>query len=173
MSRDALSSLRHLGGPTSPVAGHLLVTGTNHRTSNLDMRERLLRKASYASLRKAGGPRPPWSDFILLTTCNRVEVYALTEDPQRGAETVRRALGVSENEQILYSMEDRDAAAHLLRVASGLDSVAEGEEQVTAQIRNAALQRPTWTSPRSSLADFFLHAARIASQVRRIAGVNP
>jgi glutamyl-tRNA reductase len=80
---------------------------------------------------------------------------------------------VSSDEDFLYVMEDRDAAAHLLRVASGLDSVAEGEEQVTAQIRNAALQRPTWTSPRSSLADFFLHAARIASQVRRIAGVNP
>jgi len=173
MSRDALSSLRHLGVPTSPVAGHLLVTGTNHRTSNLDMRERLLRKASYASLRKAGGPRPPWSDFILLTTCNRVEVYALTEDPQRGAETVRRALGVSENEQILYSMEDRDAAAHLLRVASGLDSVAEGEEQVTAQVRKAASERPTRTAQGGRLADFFLLAARMASQLRRIAGVNP
>src|SRR5207245_4876197 len=106
------------------VARHPLVTGTNHGTSSLDVRERLLGKASYASLRKAGGRTSPWSDLVLLTTCNRVEVYTLTEAPRRACEAVLRALGVSEDEHLLYVLEDRDAASHLLRVASGLDSQA-------------------------------------------------
>jgi len=173
MNREALRSPRQPQGPTSRVAAHLLVVGTNHRTSSLDARERLLRKASYASLRRSGGRRPPWSDLVLLTTCNRVEVYALTEAPHRAAETIRGVLGVTEDEPILYVLEERDAAAHLIRVASGLDSLAEGEEQVTAQVRNAPLQRPTRTSRGGLLADLFLHAARVAPQVRRIAGATP
>ena len=131
-----------------------------------------MRKASYSSLRKAGGSRPPWSDLILLTTCNRIEVYTLTENSHRAAETVRRAFGLSKDDQTLYVLEDRDAVAHLIRVASGLDSLAEGEDQVTEQVRNAPSKRPTQTSPRSPLPDFFRHAARVASQVRRIAGVT-
>jgi len=172
MSREALSSTDHPDRVTSPVAACLLLIGANHRTSSLDVRERLLGKASYALLRTAGGRNSPWSDLVLLTTCNRVEVYALTEAPQRASETVHRALGVSEDEQLLYVLEDRDAAAHLLRVASGLDSLAEGEEQVAAQVRNAPRQRPAPVPPRGLLADFFLHAARSASQIRRIAGVS-
>lgn len=172
MDREALRSPHYLQGLTSSVAAHLLVIGTNHRTSSLDARERLLRKASYASLRKAGGHRPPWSDLVLLTTCNRVEVYALTEAPQRAAETVRRALGVAEDEPILYVLEDFDAAAHLIRVASGLDSLAEGEDQVTTQVRNAPLRRSTRASPHGPLPDLFHHAARIAPQVRRSAGAT-
>src|SRR2546428_94920 len=148
MNRESPLSPRRSDVPTRAAATHLLVIGTNHRSSRLEARERLLRKASYASLRKAGGPRPPWSDVVLLTTCNRIEVYALTEDPARAAELVRKTLGVSLDERMLYVLEDRDAAAHLIRVASGLDSLAEGEEQVTAQVRSAPSRRPTRASER-------------------------
>jgi len=109
---------------------------------------------------------------VLLTTCNRIEIYALTDTPRRAAETVRSALRAPKDEPTLYVLEDRDAAAHLLRVASGLDSLAEGEGQVTEQVRNAPSKRPTRTSTRSPLADVFRHAARIASQVRRIAAAT-
>ena len=172
MNRESPLSPGRSDVPTRTAATHLLVVGTNHRTSSLDTRERLVRKASYASLRKAGGPRPPWSDLVLLTTCNRVEVYTLTEDPARVTEVVRRTLGVSLDEPMLYVLEDRDAAAHLIRVASGLDSLAEGEEQVTAQVRSAPSRRPTRTSVRP-LAGVFLQAARVAPSIRTIAGINP
>src|SRR5712692_11604314 len=165
MNREAPTFPHRSDGPTLTAVAHLLVIGTNHRTSSLDTRERSLRKASYSSLRMAGGRRPPWSDLVLLTTCNRVEVYALTEAPDQAAETVRRALGVAEDEPILYVLEDFDAAAHLIRVASGLDSLAEGEEQVTTQVRNAPLRRSARTSPHGPLPDLFHHAARIAPQV--------
>src|SRR5947209_20375444 len=102
MSREALSSPGPSDGVTPPVALHLLVIGTNHRTSSLDVRERLLGKASYASLRKAGGRTSPWSDLVLLTTCNRVEVYTFTEAPRRTCEAVLRALDISERSPLIY-----------------------------------------------------------------------
>ena len=164
---------RRVDGFGSSVSHHFLVVGANHRTSSLETRESLLRKVSYASLGKAGGPCPPWSDLVLLSTCNRIEIYAITETPHRSADAVRRVLGVSKDGPTLYVLEDRDAAAHLIRVASGLDSLAEGEEQVTAQVRNAPVDRPAGTSPRGPLADLFRLASQIAPQVRRIAGVTP
>ena len=173
MNRKLRPSPYRSDGRVPTAATHLVVIGTNHRTSSLDARERLLRKASYASLRKTSGRRRPWSDLVLLTTCNRIEVYALTEAPARAAEVVRKALGVSLDDPMLYVLEDRDAAAHLIRVASGLDSLAEGEEQVTEQVRNAPSQRPIRSPGRSPLAGVFFQAARIASSIRTIAGVPP
>ncbi len=173
MNREAPTFPHRSDGPTLTAAAHLLVIGTNHRTSSLDTRERILRKASYASLRMAGGRRPPWSDLVLLTTCNRVEVYALTGAPARTAEVVRKTFGVSGDEPILYVLDDGDAAAHLIRVASGLDSLAEGEEQVTAQIRSAPSRRPTGIRANGPLDGVFLQAARIAPSIRAIAGFDP
>lgn len=173
MGLEARDSQRHPDGPASPSVAHLLLIGANHRTCTLDARERLLRRASYAPMRKAGGLRPPWSDLVLLTTCNRVEVYALTETPKLATETIHRALGVFEDERILYVLQDHDAAAHLLRVASGLDSLAEGEEQVTEQVRKAPSLKPSRTSPRGPMADLFLRAAQIAPRIRKIAGLHP
>lgn len=173
MGPEARRSQRHPDGSVSPAATRLLLVGANHRTCTLDARERLLRRASYASIRKTGGHRRPWSDFILLTTCNRVEVYALTETLEQATETIQKALGVSEDERTIYALQDHEAAAHLLRVASGLDSLAEGEEQVTEQVRKAPSQKPSRTSHRGPLADLFLRAARIAPRIRKIAGHHP
>ncbi len=173
MGLETIHSQRHPDSSVSSTAARFLLIGANHRTCTLDARERLLRRAAYAPMRRTGGPRPPWSDLVLLTTCNRVEVYALTETPKLASETIHRALGVSEDERTLYVLQDHDAAAHLLRVASGFDSLAEGEEQVTEQVRKAPSQRPSGTSPRGPLADLFLRAARIAPRIRRIAGLHP
>src|SRR3989442_13152115 len=101
MNREAPPCHHRSDGPTLTAAAHLLVIGTNHRTSSLDTRERLLRKASYASLRKAGGRRPPWSDLVLLTTCNRVDLYAVTEAPARPTEVFRKTFGLSGAERTL------------------------------------------------------------------------
>src|SRR3989442_15995611 len=95
MNREAPPCHHRSDGPTLTAAAHLLVIGTNHRTSSLDTRERLLRKATYAALRKAGGRRPPWSDLALLTTCNRIEGTAVTDAPTQTAAAVRKTFGVS------------------------------------------------------------------------------
>jgi len=173
MGLEAIHSLRHPDGSASSAAAHILLIGANHRTSALDARERLLRRASYGALLAKAGSRPPWSDLVLLTTCNRVEVYALTETPQLASEKIHRALGAPQNAQALYVLQDRDAAAHLLRVASGLDSIAEGEDQVTEQVRRAPSQKPSRSSPASPLSAVFLRAARVAPRIRKLAGVRP
>ena len=109
---------------------HLLLVGANHLTCSLTMREALLHRATYARIRKAGGPRPPWEDLLLLTTCNRIELYAVTRFSEETGRAICEVLDQPRHSRSLYVLEDDEAAEHLLRVASGLDSLAQGESQV-------------------------------------------
>ncbi len=151
---------------------HLLLVGANHRTCLLDKREALLRKATYPRMRKAGGPRPPWEDLLLLTTCNRIEIYAITGSPKEASEVIRKTLELPQGSPALYVLKDAEAAAHLFRVASGLDSLAQGENQVTAQVRRAPIGRPDAWGRDPLLASLFAQAARAAPRIRALAGLD-
>ncbi len=163
---------RVLAASSSAPARELVLVGANHRTCPLDLRERLLRRATYPALRRAGGAAPPWQDLVLLTTCNRIEVYALTSDPKEAVQSLRSALDVSGEPRLFYELSGAAAAAHLLRVASGLDSLAQGETQIAAQVRRApSLRPPSWRKS-SDLADLFEGAAHAAARVRRAADLG-
>lgn len=150
----------------------LVLVGANHRTCSLDERERLLRRATYGRLRRAGGLSPPWDDLVLLTTCNRIEVYAVTSRPEEAERTIRTTLGMPEDPRMLYTLAGTEAAAHLLRVASGLDSLAQGETQIAAQVRKAASQRPKSLPHSDDLAVLFDRAAHAAVRIRRAADLD-
>jgi glutamyl-tRNA reductase len=122
-----------------PVA----VVGASHRTAPIELRERLafgraeLPGALAALAGDAGG------EAVVLSTCNRTEVYLAAGE---GAEAVERAeamlaerLGAETGEagRWLYVRRDRDAAQHLFRVAAGLDSMIVGEPQIQGQVREA------------------------------------
>lgn len=156
----------------SPAGRELLLVGANHRTSSLEDRERLLRRATYARFRRAGRADPPWDDLLLLTTCNRIEMYAVTSRPNETVRLARSVLNVPEDTKILYTLKGVEAAAHLLRVASGFDSLAQGETQVVAQVRRAPSLRPKAWQRSDVLANLFEAAARSAVRVRRAADLG-
>ncbi len=160
---------------TASSAAHsaqLLLLGVNHRTASLDERERILRRATYARLRRAAGRDPPWDDLLLLTTCNRIEAYLVTSRVQEAARLVRSVLEVPDDSGVLYTLTEADAAAHLLRVAGGLDSLAQGETQIVAQVRRAPSQRPESWQRSEVLAGLFDAAARAAPRIRRSADLR-
>ena len=123
----------------------LIVVGANHRTAPIEVRERFAYATSQqgpalAQLRAAAGVR----EAALLSTCNRTEFYLVegdrTEDAGLAAAHVERALGArlgADASSHLYVRRDRDAAGHLFRVASGLDSMIVGEAQIQGQVRDA------------------------------------
>lgn len=160
------------GPPTGISCPRLILVGANHRTCPLDVREALVRRVTYAKLQRAGGRGLPWEDLILLSTCNRVEVYALTREPDRAEVAARTAFGRDVRPGTLYYLEDFQAAAHLFRVASGLDSVAQGERQVAEQVRRAPSIRPAALRRREGLATLFDRAAREAPRIRAFAGTD-
>ncbi len=159
--------------PARPAAGRqLLLVGANHRTSGVEERERLLRRATYARLNRASGRQPPWEDLVVLATCNRIEAYAVTTRPRRAAELLRIALGHDGTSKALYVLSGSEAARHLLRVASGLDSLAQGESQVAAQVRKAPSHRSRRARESDVLAVLFDRAADAAGRIRRAADLR-
>jgi glutamyl-tRNA reductase len=118
----------------------LTVVGINHRGASLDVRERIAFRQSEAvpmleALRDASGAR----EAVLLSTCNRTEVYAV-EDERDVAPHVWSALSARLQEDAAgygYVYRDRETVAHLFRVASGLDSMVLGEAQIHGQVREA------------------------------------
>jgi glutamyl-tRNA reductase len=111
----------------------LVLVGTSHRLSPVEVRERIafdLDGAARLAAELADG-----GEAVCLSTCNRTELYFSHPDPDEvealGADAL---LG---NEVELYRMRDEDAAMHLFRVAAGLDSLVPGEGEILGQVRDA------------------------------------
>jgi len=148
----------------------LLLFGVNHRTAGMDRRDALAfdETATLATLRALTGEGRV-SQALLLSTCNRTEVYAVAADAADAEAAVREEVQRSRGGDSLgpgdhrYELRGRDAARHLLRVAAGLDSMVLGEKQVLGQVKTAvALAREAEaTGPLlDRLAEAALHAGK-------------
>jgi glutamyl-tRNA reductase len=126
----------------------LLILGMNHRTAPVAIRERLAFADDEvpAALRRLKGAAPAIHEAALLSTCNRVEVVAVTQDLPRAAGETANFLAADRNveavafESALYRIEGRDAVRHLFRVGASLDSMVIGEPQILGQLKVAYAQ---------------------------------
>ena len=106
----------------------ILAYGINYRTAPIEVRERVAfpEEALNTALLEATRIIPSVSEAAILSTCNRTELY-LSLDPNE-EDAVRhwlastRDIGMGELASMAYSHWDQEAARHLIRVASGLDS---------------------------------------------------
>jgi glutamyl-tRNA reductase len=169
LSQVDVETATHDAGAHSRV--HLLVVGANHVTAPIGVRETLVRRATYDRMRYVGGSPPPWEDIVLLTTCNRIEAYAVTGSPGAAVQAICRALRLPADSDYLYLLEGEAAVDHLLRVATGLESMAQGEGQVLTQVRRAALSGPAPQVQESLLTSLFVRAVRSAQRIRAAAGL--
>jgi glutamyl-tRNA reductase len=158
--------------------------GLSHKTADVSLREklshiehRLLEQAS-----EIPGATPP-SDIVVLSTCNRVEIYAVSDEP--AFETLEQlilqnsALGQDEMERSMYTLTGMQVASHLLRVSAGLDSMVLGEPQILGQVTDAykqALSAGTVGKILSRLFQICIHAGkrvRTETQIGRYATSIP
>jgi glutamyl-tRNA reductase len=123
---------------------HLLLVGASHRTAPVELRERLdFCSRGLDRAVTALASRPSAAEAVVLSTCNRAELYIACDDPRAAFEDLLAFF--SEFQQLpaerirphLYSHVDEDAARHLFRVASGLDSLVVGEPQILGQVKEA------------------------------------
>ncbi|NUQ22277.1 MAG: glutamyl-tRNA reductase [Gemmatimonadaceae bacterium] len=145
----------------------LTVVGVSHRTAPLEVRERLVVNPSelshtLAETVAATGAR----EAVIVSTCNRTELYLAGGDESAVAGAmglIAKRVGESP-EGYTYVRRDREAAAHLFRVAAGLDSMILGEAQIQGQVRDA------WELGRAAsgivLNRLFQAALGVASRVR-------
>lgn len=131
----------------------LLAIGVSHKTAPVEVRERLALTEVRASdfMRDLHGAREVL-EVVALSTCNRTELYLVVDDPVEAESTVLGMLARKANIRpteltgTIYSHRNCEAARHLYRVSSGLESMIVGEDQIQGQVKHAyetALERDT------------------------------
>ena len=151
----------------------LLALGINHKTAPVALRERVtfspetLDKALESLL-----AQPMVQGGVVLSTCNRTELYLSVEEQDNLQEALIRWLcnyhGLNEEDlrKSLYWHQDNDAVSHLMRVASGLDSLVLGEPQILGQVKKAFADSSRGHLNVSELERMFQKSFSVAKRVR-------
>ncbi len=164
---------------------HILTVGLNHKTASVSLREKL----SFSSATLCAfldhldepGHNTAIRETTILSTCNRLEYYALTHHPDIAFREIVTQLSQTFNispaefEPHLYQLQDDAAIEHLMRVACGLDSLVLGEAQILGQVASAHQSAQAHGSSGKILGRLFdiaIHAGKRARTETNI-GVNP
>lgn len=147
----------------------LLITGLNHNTAPVEIRERLAFAADrLAAVLADLKTTPGIEEGFILSTCNRVEIAATVEREADLVEFLAHAhqMDAKVIREYLYQYEDRDAIRHLFRVASSLDSMVVGEPQILGQLKAAYETAKTSGAVNGFLDAVLTRAFSVAKRVR-------
>ena len=157
----------------------IICVGVNHRTAPLAVREKLAFDAAGArraldDLRK----RWPRGEFMIVSTCNRTEIYSARPvhghprtEQLRGWLADFHAIDPRQLADAAYCLADADAAAHLFAVASGLDSLVPGEDQIVGQLKEAFAAAVEAGAARAAIGELVQTALHTAKHVRSETGI--
>lgn len=158
----------------------LLALGINHKTASVEVRERVafVPEQMSEALNQAQ-QQGRLQEVAILSTCNRTELYCTTE--LSGTRQLLEWLGhyhglnPDELEQCSYAYWDEEAARHMMRVASGLDSLVLGEPQILGQLKSAHAVSQEQGVLSAELGRLFQQTFSVAKQVRTdtAIGENP
>lgn len=152
---------------------NIIVVGLSHKTASLEVREKVafspnLIETPLRTLVALDGI----IEGMIVSTCNRVEIYATTRDIAAGISRIKRFMAdyhhipLQDLEQHLYSHHSEAAIRHVFRVASSLDSMVVGEPQILGQIKAAYGYAAEYKSSGVVLNRFLRKAFSVAKRVR-------
>jgi glutamyl-tRNA reductase len=145
---------------TPDVSDRLLAVGVSHHHAPLEVRERLYLQDGHAAELAA-----ELGDAVVLSTCNRTEIYFAGGSPDAAQAELERRSGL-ELGSVLARWDDDEAVSHLFRVAAGLDSLVPGESQILGQVREAYDAARTAGATGPLLNRLFEEALRAGKRVR-------
>jgi glutamyl-tRNA reductase len=152
----------------------VLVVGCNHRSADLALLERLAVPTEEVPKALASLVRLPHvTEAAILSTCNRVEVYASVSRfhpglaELRGWFAERGDIHPQDLEELHYSYHDDRAAAHLFAVAGGIDSMVIGEQQIAVQVKASMEAARLEGTARRVLQRLFRQSIRVGRRIRR------
>ena len=159
----------------------LLCLGVDHRSAPTAVREALAfdgptRDAGLKMLHEAFSG----TEFVLLSTCNRVEVYAAADDEPALPDVGELTRQITEFHKLPHETvgshfiahHDEAVVGHLFRVASSLESLVLGEGQILGQVRDAYLSAQKRGTVGPTLHAMFQHALRVGKKVREETGMD-
>ncbi len=145
----------------------IIIIGTSFKTAKLAVRERIDKRRSSGS--EVLKHLPGVTEFAELVTCNRIELIFVTKDPDI-TEKAFFSWFVDTSPDSFYIQRDVGAIIHLFRVASGLDSMVLGEDQILSQVREAGIRARTARTSKGVLSSLFDIAGSVGRRAREPLG---
>jgi len=162
---DPLSIAQRLAGDSGPHSlPSIVLVGTSFKTAPIALRERALRELFGGAGNLLIANAPGVLESSVIETCNRIEVYASTVDPKATVSFIQASLGTDSGG--FYVKSGIEAVSHIFHVASGLDSVVLGEDQILQQVRDAGRSARVSGNARSTLSPLFDAAFNVGGRVR-------
>lgn len=158
----------------------ILLAGLSHKTAPLDVRESVSFKSSQI-LESLPALRDELGEAVILSTCNRMEIYTATDDASVGLDRIHRFVADYHNLTVdgvsshMYSRVGADAVRHIFRVSGGLDSMIVGESEILGQVRGAlsAATASKATDTANTACGRLFHAAlRVGRRARLETGIG-
>jgi glutamyl-tRNA reductase len=156
----------------------ILVIGVNHRSGPLSVLERVTLAPTDVPKAVEGLVRlDNVREVVVLSTCNRTEIYAVAEKFHGAYGDIRDflcdlgAISPDELHPHLYSQHDEAAVSHLFEVAAGLDSAVIGESEILGQLRQAWQVAQREGGSRTTLNLLFRHAVGVGKRARTETGI--
>src|SRR5580693_1916003 len=118
----------------------ILACGINHKTAHIALREKVVFAQDKLALYLNDlATHENIHEAVILSTCNRSELYCSTHDVDLVIEWFCRQHNITRNEieSFMYFYHDLDAVQHIMKVACGLDSMILGESQILGQMKDA------------------------------------
>lgn len=159
--------------------GHYLIVfvacGLNHKTAPLSVREKIaLPVAMQDTLLQGLVGLSSVNEAAILSTCNRTEIYCDTDDPDRIISWLAHEHSLPQEAitPYFYMHHDDHAVRHVLRVASGLDSMMMGEPQILGQMKQAYQQACRVGTIKSNLRQVFPYVFSASKRIRNQSGIG-
>ena len=157
----------------------ILAVGLNHTTAPVEVRERLhIPEAQLPAVLERLGQEETVLERLLLSTCNRVEVYVVTPEPKEAQAAIPALLAEGTQtplalfQQKLYHHHQDDAVRHAFRVAASLDSMVLGESQILSQVKTAYQVAQAQAATGPILNTLMTRALGVAKKVRTETGIG-
>lgn len=158
---------------------HLIALGLNHNTAPLAIREQVAfgpqdtaETIGRVLSRLAGEESGEIREALILSTCNRTEIYCAARDPDLATGALEaflaeeKKLSLTQLSAHLYALQDLEVVKHIFSVASGLDSMVLGETQIVGQIKNAGKTARAAKGLGQMLNALFQRTFTVAKEVR-------
>jgi glutamyl-tRNA reductase len=159
----------------------IIIVGLSHKTAPVTLREKVAAGNSLDEQLLELVALEPVLEGVILSTCNRFELYFVCNDPEAGAVAVQHWLAQSHNINLteltphLYTHHEEAAIGHGFRVAASLDSLVVGEAQILGQMKQA-FQEATETGTTGTILNKLFHRLfQVAKKIRTDTGIarNP
>lgn len=162
---------------SSPKDLHIINVRITHKTARLPLIEAVVFKNTKDALKVLRSMNAV-DECVLLQTCNRVEIYAVSEEGEGVAKALKDFLVqkagalADEVSRAIECALDGDALRHILRLASGLESMVIGEDQILNQVWDAYLAAESARASGIVLKHLFMRAVSVGQRVRKETSIN-